>query len=223
MIKRTLYIVCLSTLAIQAQAAMIFNDRMAFESQLGTSVTDDYNDPTYNIATYTDTDMSDILGETRYETTGFSNLNIITENDGEQVYCSGCNGSYLLDFTNTSVGTAAGVFGVGLDVWGEQNVLGTTAFVTFGDNSTANFAIPDVGSGSEFWGITDSLLIRSIHFGLVDGGSNTSGSQRMAMDNLTIGAAASVSPVPVPAAVWLFATALAGFLGYRRRLAGLSA
>ena len=226
MIKRSLFFACLSMLAIQARAAMIFSDRTQFENQLGTSITDDFSAPAYAVGNYDDTTMSSVLGETGYETTGFGNLNMIRDNGGSQHYCSGCNGSFLLDFTTTSVGTGSGVFGVGLDIYAAQNVYGTTAFVTFGDNSTANLAIPDANAttGNLFRGIIDSLLIASIHFGLVDGGSNTDNSiQRMAMDNLTIGSAGSVSAVPVPAAVWLFATALAGFLGYGRRKASQSA
>jgi hypothetical protein len=218
MIKKLLYLVFLSVIAIQAQAAMVFSDRTLFESQLSTSITDGYDSPLYSDGTKTDAAMSAFLGETQYQTTGFTNLNFLSSSGGSRHYCAGCNGSYLLDFTSTSVGNAAGVFGVGLDVFGGQDVFGTTAFVTFGDSSTANFAIPDISSGNLFWGLTDSLLISSIHFGLLDGASNTSDSiQRMAMDNLTIGSMNPVSAVPVPAAVWLFGTALIGFVGMSRR------
>jgi len=132
--------------------------------------------------------MSSILGETVYETTGWSNSNIIVgQTGGDPYYCAGCNGSYRLTFTSTSIGTPLGVYGVGFDMKGsEQFVFGTTAYVTYGNGDTSNFALPEYQT--VFWGITDTRLIQSIYIGLVDGGTNTDNSvHRMAHDDLTIG------------------------------------
>jgi len=204
---------------LTAGAAVIYADRTSFESQLSASITDDYSGYTGGSSTIlSDAAMSAVLGETSYRTTGFTNWNIVVASGADYNYCSGCNGSYLLDFTTTSVGTAIGVFGVGLDIASAQNVFGTTAFVTFGDGSTANYAIPvaNAGTGDKFWGITDDLLIASIHFGLVDGGTNTDNSiQRMAMDDLTIGA----KRVPEPGTLLLISAGLFGLQFSRRKRA----
>jgi hypothetical protein len=159
--------------------------------------------------------MNAVFGETRYTTTGFANWNIIVvDTDGiNHLYCAGCNGSYLLDFTGTSVGTTNGVFGVGLDIVGAADVYGTHAYVTYGDGSTQDFPVPEDG----FWGITSDLIVKTVHFGLAGGGTNTNNDvQRMAMDNLTIGAA-----VPEPASVMLagIVAVLAAAAVRRRRLA----
>ena len=216
--------VALSLIAQQAHAFTLFSDRMGFHNELGTFIVDDYSNPGYlagdRIDTptsdlHSDASMSAVIGETQYTTTGISNHNKITnQTTGEFVYCAGCNNSYLLDFTSTSVGDSSGVFGVGLDIFDGQNVFGTYAFVTFGNGSTENFLLPDVNA---FWGITSDLSIASIHFGLEDGGTNTSNSvQRMAMDNLTIGSKATSTPEP-SALLGLGTLALAGGTLLRRR------
>lgn len=193
-------------------------DRATFEARLGTMIVDGYDTPLYpaGFNVLTDADMSARLGETRYQSTGFPNLNIVT--DGH--YCAGCNGSFLLDFTATSVGTSDGVYGVGLDVSGDEDVYGTVAFVTFGDGATANYAIPALSAGLQFWGLSSDTLIRTIHFGLADGGTNTSQSvQRMALDNLTIGSRGGPAPVAEPASLALLGLAC-GLVGWRTRRRG---
>jgi hypothetical protein len=166
-------------------AETIYSDRTVFEEQLAVIVVDDYSKELYVQNWYTNDEMSAVVGETRYQSTSHSNY---VHEAGH--YCTGCNGSFLLDFSPTSVSDDVGVFGVGLDIVAIQNVFGTTAFVTFGDGSTMNYPIPDTnpGTGDRFWGITDSRSIATIHFGLPDGGTNRDGRvQRMALDNLTIG------------------------------------
>jgi hypothetical protein len=202
-------------------ASTVFGNRVAFESTLANIVLDDYEDPRYQVGdladvTYFDVhsngSMNGIFGETSYTPTGWINTNVIGELNGNHYYCAGCNGSYLLDFTGTSVGTTSGVFGAGLDVVGAENPHGTHAFVTYGDGSTEDFIVPQVDA---FWGITSNLLIKTIHFGLANGGTNTDlDVQVMAMDNLTIGAA-----VPEPTTVTLVGVfAAAAIATVRRRL-----
>ena len=208
-----------SIVSAGAANAVIFNDRIPFEATLGVSITDDYSSPGYaagdviDIGTldiHSDANMSAVFGETRYTTTGSPNNNIIGgQRQGDPYYCAGCNGSYLLDFTATSIGTANGVFGVGLDVLIEEELVGgTTAFVTYGDGATENFVIPGLPdvTTDQFWGITDTRLISSIAFGLPNGGG--SGSTRMAHDNLTIGT--RVQALPEPSAILLFGLGLVG-------------
>jgi len=218
MIQRLLCLALLTLLGLPSQAAMLYTDRILFESSLDTPITDDYNDPPYTEFQYSNADMSAIFGETEYQSTFFVEWNLVPGSGTEQHYCSGCNGSFRLLFTSTSVGTPAGVFGVGFDIFGDENVFGTTASVTFGDGSTMDYAIPNTSAGNfPFWGITDELLIASIHFG--EPGGASSGNMRMALDNLTIGAMGDMSVIPVPAGIWLFGTALAGLAGFRLRAA----
>ena len=100
------------------------------------------------------------------------------------------------------MGTAQGVYGVGLDILNNDQSTPYFAFITFGDDTTLNHALP---AGTSYFGITDPLLIKSIHFGLSGGGATTAGS--FLMDNLTIAAAGA--QFPEPASVMLLGSAFA--------------
>lgn len=190
--------------AESASALSIFNDRANFQSQLGNSITDDYESAGYKTGDIVDTPdldiftnaaMDSVLGEAKYQTTtpyGNNGYNLVLGSENRS-YCAGCNGSFILDFTQASVGSASGVFGVGLDILVNSASLPYSAFVSFGDGSTQNFAL---SPGSQFFGITDNSLIKSINFGLPNGGSTTSGAFQI--DNLTIGSAQATA-VPTPA------------------------
>lgn len=191
-------------------ATTTFTDAAAFNAMLSVSVVDDYSNPAYQFLN-SNAAMSAVLGETDYASTGFSDRNFVFG-----YYCAGCNGSFVLGFTTTSVGTSSGVFGVGLNYFNEFSPL-YTAFVTFGNGTTANFALPQVSYTGQvlgtFFGVTSDLLISSIAFGLADGGIARAGS--FGIDNLTIGSA--VTAVPLPAGGVLLLTGLAGFGWLRRR------
>ena len=192
--------------------ATIINNRTTFEASLGLSVTDDYENASY-VLSQSNAVMSGVLGETQYTTTGYINHNLVFGSSGEQYYCAGCNGSFLLDFTSTSVGTSDGVFGVGFDYFNSISPL-YHGFVTYGDGSTENFPFNQVGSSDlEFLGVTSDLLISSIHFGLINGGVTRSGS--FGLNDLTIGSA-EVNSVPEPASIALFGLGLAG-IGFSRK------
>nr|WP_225896464.1 PEP-CTERM sorting domain-containing protein [Amazonocrinis nigriterrae] len=94
----------------------------------------------------------------------------------------------MLDFTQTTVGNALGVFGAGFDI-----IFGTQYFahVTFGDDSTEDFSL----AGQTFWGLISEKSIKGVHVGLIGGGSTINGS--IVIDNLTIGG----KSVPEPASV----------------------
>jgi hypothetical protein len=123
-----------------------------------------------------------VFGQTKYKTTtpfGINGFNIIFERTaGNYSYCAGCNGSFLLDFTSTTVGNSLGVFGVGFDILNDTDYF---AYVTFGDDSTEDFSL----ATQEFWGITSDKSIKSINIGLQGGGATINGS--IVIDNLTIG------------------------------------
>ncbi len=178
----------LASPAIPAQAAtpVFYTDRTTFEAALGTTITDGYGTPPYpaGFATYSDAVFSAYVGETDYHTTAYANWNMHLVTD---MYCAGCNGSYELSFQTTSVTEGGtGVYGVGLDIVGNSSSLPYYAFITYGDGTTEDLALPAVTyPGSAFFGVTAPELIERIHFGLSGGGSTTSGS--FVIDNLTIG------------------------------------
>jgi hypothetical protein len=160
-----------------------FSGRALFDSFLSTKIVDDFSAPGYTFL-QSDAAMSAVRGETRFTSTAFSNLNLV--NGG--AYCAGCNGSFLMNFVNSSLSSGAGVFGVGFDVNYDPG-SNYVAYATFGDGSTANLGL---GAGVGFFGLTSSSMIASIHLGLQNGGSSTGG--YTVIDNLTLGR--GTAPVP---------------------------
>ncbi len=212
--KKYLLVTLLVCFGTSVNAATIYSDRTSYENDLFNSITDDYSNSGYNFVN-SNTGMSAVLGETSYTSTSFVDLNIVSS----EQYCSGCNGSFELDFTTTSLGSASGIFGVGLDLF-EVKTNDNYAFVTFGNSATQNYLLPTQvydSTSSTFWGITSSDEISSIHFGLINGGAFTnadSNSQRIFVDNLTIGNQATT--VPEPTSIALLGLGLAG-LGFSRK------
>lgn len=165
--------------AALAATPTYYVDRPTFEATLRDVVRDDYQNG-YQFAQSNEA-MSAVRGETDYVTTGHAENNLVF-GAGDLKYCAGCNGSFRLIFTSTSVGTASGVFGVGLDIGGNDAGVPYYAFVTFADGTTADIALP---VGASFWAVTAPELIANIHFGLSGGAPTTNGS--FFIDNLTIG------------------------------------
>lgn len=195
--------------AIRAEAATtIHANRAAFEGELASSFTDTYGaELGYpgSFSVLSSAAMSAVVGQTKYTSTGFSNVNIV----GFGYYCAGCNGSFTLDFTATSFTQGGGVFGAGLDIL--YNASGFyDALVTFGDGSTQLYDL----TGPGFWGITSSTGIASVAFGP---SGNPSQAGYFGIDNLTIGA------IPEPATWALLVTGfgMVGF-GLRRRPIGVT-
>ena len=177
----------------------IYTDRSSFEASLGASVIDDYSSPGYNFI-QSDLAMSSVLGETNYSATGFPDNNVVFNPPGttDFIYCAGCNGSFVLSFTTTSVGSTDGIFGVGFEfsngVFRVPSVPLYDAFVTFGDGSKQSIPLPFaifLPPLNNFFGITSSLSVKSIAIGLPNGQATNQGA--FSLDNLTIG-----KPVPGP-------------------------
>lgn len=195
-------------------AATTYSDRGLFETTLGTTVTDNYENAGYPSIIQSNTAMSAVIGETDYQTTAFLNSNIVNDyGTGNNIYCGGCNGTFELGFTTTSVGSTDGVFGVGFNY--RNNVIDPyLAFVTFGDNTTENYALLANNDLTTYFGLTSNLLVKSVHFGLTGGGDTYDGNFQI--DNLTIG---SISTIPLPSALPLYGAGLIilGITGHRRR------
>lgn len=193
-------------------AGVIYSDSAAFNATLGSIVVDNYENSGYAFV-QNDAAMTNVLGETTYKATGHPNTNYVWLSSGNHMFCAGCNGSFRLDFSSTSVSDANGVYGVGFDYFNTTNPL-YNAFVTYGDGSTENFQLASAWNPNlKFWGITSDLEINSIHFGLANGGPTKQGS--FAIDNLTIGNKAS--SVPEPASILLLGLGLLGLSAARRK------
>lgn len=209
----------------------VYTDRTTFES-LGSFSIDDYSHPDYTHGDedyelndkFSDEHMSSIMGTTTYKGTGHwlnphaTAIYMLYEEDEfgnlfestNRYYCAGCNGSFELSWDNVSA--------VGIDIASNYSDNPYHAWVTYGDGSNENFALPleeRAHITTIFWGLTDERGIESIHFGNPFGEITTKGS--FAIDNLTTG---TITAMPIPAATWLFGTALIGFVGVARRIHG---
>jgi hypothetical protein len=211
------------TAAVSSAATVTYTNSGTFLAALGSSVTDDYSAPGYaagdvfngaGFDIHTDLHMSAVLGETDYVTTGFPNLNEVGPLffGNPLAYCAGCSGSFRLTFTSTSVGDATGVYGVGFQFANLSPLAQFNAFVTFGDNSTANYVLPATSTTMQYFGIASDVRIQSIHLGLAGGAATILGA--FVLDDLTIGAPTAV---PLPAALWLLLSGLAGVVAVARR------
>lgn len=192
--------------ATLVNATTIFYNQHAFNNKLGQKFIDDYESEKYQFV-QNDHDMSAVHNETKYIATGNPDTNIVSEPFlGDRVYCAGCNGSFLLDFTTTSLSDASGIFGVGINFLNVDRVDDNagdppitipkySAYVTFGNDLAENFILPS-GPWPEthFWGITSTDGIKSIHFGFWDGMATQEGD--FGLLDLTIGKHKSNVPEP---------------------------
>ncbi|MCH9686988.1 MAG: hypothetical protein K0V04_36470, partial [Deltaproteobacteria bacterium] len=154
-----------------------YADLATFQADITTTVTDDYSNPGYAFI-QNNAAMSAVVGETDYMSTGFNDLNIVSNGQ----YCAGCNGSFELSFLTTTVGNAAGVNGVGMLIPSHDQGTPYFAFITFADGTTENIALPPAGS---FWGVGAPERVERIHIGLSMGATTTSGT--FSIDDLIVG------------------------------------
>lgn len=215
-IKATVATLALVSLPVTAHAAtIIYSTSGSFGAAISNSIVDDYENPGYSFV-QSDAAMSAVLGETKYTTTGYQNNNIVFGNSTNKEYCGGCNGSFVLDFSSTSISSGGTVFGAGFNF--RNNVFndgGYTAFVTFGDNSTADYLSTSGPAGETgFFGVTSTLGIKTIYVGL-SGAPTTAGGA--VIDNLTIGQAGmGIVPEPATWAMMIFGFGMAGAAMRRR-------
>lgn len=202
-----------SALTSAANAATVtYSDRATFQTNLSRSFTDTFETNLGYRAPFTiygNDEISAVVGQTRFESTGFTNFNFLINFQGSTAYCTGCNGSFKLTFDATTFGTTNGVAGVGIDVGLNQNF---DALVLFGDNSSQLFAI--ARDTTSFFGLTSDKLIKSISFG--PGGGTTTNTS-FVFDNLTIGEAGNGVPEPATWAMMIIGFGLVGASARRRR------
>lgn len=139
-------------------------------------------------------------GQVGYASTGWNNLNIVSGG----YLCWGCNGSGVLDLTDTNVGTINGVFGFSMEVKFNSSY---NAYITFGDNSTLAVLNPN-----GYYGLTSTSLIKRVEFAHAMGQTSTDG--QMGIDNVTV--AAAPSDVPEPGSLAMLGLGLLGLAGVRR-------
>jgi hypothetical protein len=197
-----------------------FGTRTSFTAAFGSTLVDDFSHSGYRVGDiknstdldiHSDVHMSSVLGETRYQTTGWTDSNIVFAQDEDAKYCGGCNGSFLLTFANTSIGESGGVLGVAFDFANLYDLLLYGATVTIGDGSMRSYPLPFANTGFArdtpgFWGIAAPELIYSIHFG-TNLGTTVDDTGSFAIDNLTLGGA-PLAPVPEPATLVLVASGI---------------
>jgi hypothetical protein len=221
-------------------AAITYANQASFLAAVGTTITDNYSNPGYvrsfgpNPPNFmTDAYMSSVLNETRYIDTFIPNHNEVIgplDGTGNPYFCTGCNGTFDLNFQTTSLTTGGGVFGVSFNYRNGVPPVSPTApvydfFVTFADGSTVDYTVPQTGAflpagfASDFWGITSTLQIRDIYFGV---NGQPSLSTVFGLDNLTIAGARAVTAVPEPLTLGMFGAGLAGMAVARRRRARAS-
>jgi len=85
----------------------------------------------------------------------------------------------------------------------------------YSDNTSTAFAVITQATGWEFFDVTGNLLFGKALNGFGVYGYESGGftSERTYLDDVVL----STSPVPIPAAIWLFGTALIGLLGFGKR------
>jgi hypothetical protein len=199
---------------------IIYNDPGEFFAATGTKITDNYTNTLY-MDEQTDAYMSGVLGETKYHTTTWPNNDIVFapspvygRTQYGRAYCGGCNGGFVLDFTSTSIGSSAGVYGVGFWVFQNDQKVPAYDLISYADGTTDLFPMPR-GLPAGYWGITSDKLISEMQIVDPNGHVPPHSEFAFAIQALTIAAA----PVPEPGSCVLLLTGLISLARYSWRKA----
>lgn len=186
-----LALVCVFGLSLQANAATtIYTDKASWEAAFSSVETEDFSDSVLNAGVSVVSDAGSVIG-------GEWSDRLTPSGD------------------TTTFSFASGVFGFGGDWDLSPSGQGTGIIVTLtllaGGTEVLTTEIPDTISGS-FWGFVTDVAFTDV---LLTAGTQGGVAETYVMDNMVY----SASPVPVPAAVWLFGSGLLGLLGVRRKKA----
>ncbi len=178
-------------LIAQAHAATtIYTDRSSWESNFSTFSTEDFSDAVLNAGVSVVSDSGNVVGGE------WSDL----------VVPGGAS---------TTFSFSQGIFGFGGD-WdlagpgGQGTGIAITLTLLAGGTEILTTEIPRDTSNT-FWGFVTNIAFTDV---LLTAGTQVSGVETFTMDNMVY---SSASPVPVPAAVWLFGSGVLGLLGFRRK------
>ena len=207
-IKNTILLMVLSLWVLPAQAAIVstFTDRTAWEAAVSSTITTvDFETPdasatpgfivtTPSLTTAEGTTFSVPTGSELFVVSptlfpAFSSQALFSEQNS--------SGVQSLDIS------LAPSFAFGLDLFSIQEISRLDFLLSSGDTSSTT-----ISPSLSFFG-----LITNTAFNTINLSASLSAGDSMRIDNFSF---ASPNPIPIPAAIWLFGTALAGVCGFSR-------
>ena len=202
----------LSVLSASASAVSLtaYTDRSAWEAAVGSFILEDFE--SFTSATPYITSPVDV-GDFTVSVSG-ENFGSIWHNIGPVSNGNDVNGSAQLNAATGSTGGTTlafdfSIFAFGAD-WGGVSDNRVTSLIVGGEA----LAIPSLSPG--FFGFVADAAFSSLLLQLTSGSADGFG-----LDDAVY--STGVNAVPIPAAAFLFAPALLGFMGFRRRAKNLAA
>lgn len=187
-----LALVCVFGLSLQANAATtIYTDKASWEAAFFSVTTEDFTDSALNAGVSVVSDAGSVTG-------GIWSDRLVPSGD------------------STTFSFASAIFGFGGD-WdlagpaGQGTGITLTLTLLAGGTEVLTTEIPRSTAGT-FWGFVSDVAFTDV---LLTAGTQSGVAETFHLDNMVY----SASPVPVPAAVWLFGSGLLGLLGVRRKKA----
>lgn len=138
-----------------AGATTAFDAQNSYLGATGAWVVENYEGVSLSGAS--DATMDAVYGETRYDATAGVDTHACAGG-----FYDAMSRSFRLTFTDASIASGGGVYGVGLEYASQD--ASVVAFVTFADDSTAEYPLPTaVQFGHKYFGVASDERIRSIH------------------------------------------------------------